>query len=106
MPCHHVPFSSYNHFNILSGVGDIIEALKGDTTDLADEGIKLGNGVPNMVPGKLDPGKAIYASDGSGGGCTIFKTKECVLIVVYKKDPAQATRLASEVAEHMEEQGR
>ena len=91
---------------LFAGIDDIIRALEGDTTDLASEGIKLGCGVPNMVPGKLDPGKAIYASDGSGGGCTIFKTKECVLIVVYKSDPAKATRLASEVAEHMEENNR
>ena len=53
----------------------------------------------------MDAGKAIYGSDGHGGGCSIFKSKECVLIVIYTADPAIATRLASEVSEYMADQG-
>lgn len=88
------------------GVVDIIKAFKGDTGPIAEKGIVLGNGVPTNVPGKMDEGKAIYCNDGKGGGVNIFKTKECLLITVYKKDVASATRLALEISEHMEENGR
>jgi len=85
------------------GVQDIIKALEGDTSGIAENMINLGGGCPLITPGKVDPGKAIYGADGQGGGCAIFKTKECVLIAVYRSKPAESTRLASEVAEYMEE---
>ena len=86
-------------------MSDILKALKGDTKGIAESGIVYGSGLPNQTPGKLDEGRAIYSTDGKGGGSVVFKTKECVLIVIYNSDPAPATRLASEVAEHMEEEG-
>ncbi len=88
------------------GIQDIVKALKdGDTSGLASRSINLGGGSRTNTPGKLDAGKAIYGSDGKGGGCTIFKSKVSILIVFYDADPAYATRLASEVAEHMQEEG-
>lgn len=81
---------------------DIVDALKGDT-DGVSGGISMGGGTKVVTPGKLDEGKAIYGTDGKGGGMTAFKSRHCVLIVHYDKDPAPATRLATEVAEYMEE---
>lgn len=87
------------------GVKTILDALKGDTSGIAQDSIVLGGGTKVNTAGKLDAGKAIYGSDGKGGGCTIFKSQTSVLVVFYDDNPAQATRLASEVAEYMEEQG-
>ncbi|KAI0230744.1 hypothetical protein LSAT2_018893 [Lamellibrachia satsuma] len=87
------------------GLRHIVVALKGDMSGLAAHGIALGSGTDACTPGKIDSGKAIYASNGDGGGCVTFKSAECVLVGVYEKDPAAATRLCSEVAEHMTEQG-
>ena len=61
------------------------------------------SGTRQFTPAKIDRGKAVYGTDGQGGGCAIFKTKQCLLVVVFKSNPAVATRLASEVAEYMEE---
>ena len=72
---------------------------------LAAHGVDLGDGTDACTPGKIDSGKAIYASSGSGSGCVVFKSAECVLVGFYKEDPASATRLCSEVAEHMREEG-
>ena len=83
----------------------IVAALKGNVDDLAGSGINLKSGSRMSTPGKIDPGKAIYGSDGHGGGCTIMKAKECVLIVIYEGNPASAARLASEVTEYMESEG-
>eukprot|EP00914_Ancora_sagittata_P014581 GHVO01028532.1.p1 GENE.GHVO01028532.1~~GHVO01028532.1.p1 ORF type:complete len:153 (-),score=28.96 GHVO01028532.1:226-684(-) len=85
------------------GIKDILNALKGDVTGLAENGINLGGGVNLCTPGKLEEGKSIFGADSSGGGCTVFVTKECALIVVYAKDPAPTNRLALEVAEYMQE---
>ena len=62
----------------LLAVKHILAALNGDTAGIAEEGIALGGGTNVCTPGKLDAGKAIYGSDGKGGGCAIFKTKETV----------------------------
>lgn len=84
------------------GIKNIIHAFDGDVGGLAENGIDLGGGTKLSTPGKLED-KVIYGADGQGGGCTIIKTKECLLIVVYDADPAPTNRLALEVAEYMEE---
>lgn len=88
-----------------AGIKDIIQALQGNTAGIAERGIALKSGTPAYTPGKIDASKAIYGTDGQGGGCSIFKTNDCILIVYYKSEPAAATRLASEVAEYMRDQG-
>ena len=54
-------------------------------------------------PAKIDRGKAVYGTDGQGGGCAVYRTKHHLLVVVYKSDAVVAMRLASEVAEYMDE---
>ncbi|KAK2170644.1 hypothetical protein LSH36_1g01006 [Paralvinella palmiformis] len=87
------------------GIKDIICALQGNTSGIAKRGIALKSGTPVYTPGKMDANKAIYGTDGRGGGCSIFKTNQCILIVYYKSEPTAATRLACEVAEYMIDQG-
>ncbi|ELU18932.1 hypothetical protein CAPTEDRAFT_226803 [Capitella teleta] len=85
------------------GIKDILNALKGDVTGLAENGINLGGGTNLCTPGKLEEGAAIFGADTDGGGCTVFVTKETALIVVYARDPAPTNRLAREVADYMVE---
>lgn len=85
---------------------DILDALKGDTSGLAERSLALGGGTEVCSPGKLDEGKAIYASDGKDGGAAVFKAKECVLILFYEHNTNSATTLGSEVALFMAENGR
>lgn len=88
------------------GVHDIISALKGDTSGLEKRNISLGGQSPVCVPGKLDDGKAIYSSDGKEGGCVVYKTKHCVLVVFYSKNAETAVNFAFQLARYMEENGR
>jgi hypothetical protein len=94
----------------LQGIQDILAALNGDASNIAERGIILGTGTTSSLgpftPGKMDEGKAIYAGNGQGGGCTVYKTKSSVLITVHDKNPDVAIRQTSEVAEFMVENDR
>ena len=86
-------------------VSDIIRAFHGDIMGLADNGVDLGGGLPIYIPGKILEGR-IACSDGLGGGCVLYDTKLSVIIVVFQKDVAVATRLGFKVADHLRKKGR
>jgi len=92
--------------NCLVGIKDILDAFNGESAGLVERGVYLGGPTPVCHPGKSIAGKAIYSSDGKDGGSVIFKTKTCVLIVLYDQAPNTAVRVAQETAEYMEECGR
>ena len=81
-------------------ITDIIRAFNGDIMGLAENGVDLGCGLPIYVPGKILEGR-IACSDGKGGGCVLYETKLSLIIVVFQKDVAVATRLGFKVADHL-----
>ena len=85
---------------------NIIAALEGNTTKLAEEGMMLGPGCLPGIPGKLDAGKAIYGTDGKEGGTDAFRSKTNLLIGSYVVRPAASTRLLRKTAQYMNDQGR
>jgi hypothetical protein len=88
------------------GLRDISDALRGDTSGLAERGLSLGGSTPPCSPGKLDEGKVIYGSDGKEGGCVVLRTSHCALVVFYRGNPDSAVRAAEEAAALMEKNGR
>ena len=81
-------------------VTHIIEAFNGDIMGLAENGVSLGCGLPVYIPGKILEGR-IACSDGKGGGAVLYETKLSLIVVVFQKDIAVATRLGFKVADHL-----
>ena len=96
---------------MLSGVKDILEAFKGDTSAIAENGIRISDKLPVYIPGKMDKGKAIYATaaqeddESPPHGCVIMKSKETVVVATYEGNVEAATRLIGEVTDRIQELG-
>ena len=85
-------------------IAEVLAAYNGQTDGIAKHGIMLGPGIPVKVPAKIYE-KMLYGSDETGGGCVFYKSKECLLLVVYIKNPAEACRLAGQTGTFLEDQG-
>ena len=83
----------------------MLALVDGQTTGLAEHGVVLGGSVPALIPGKLEEGRSILATDGQHGGAAIYRTqRESLLVLVYgDTNPDAACRMAAELAEYMDE---
>ena len=88
------------------GIDDVIAAFKGDTDGILDRGLYMGCGTNASVPGKMEEDKAIFGNDGKQGGTSIFRTKDCLLILVFGAgNPTRANRLGMELSDEMRQAG-
>lgn len=92
-------------YNNCAGLNAVIDAINGNTDELARDGIALGSGTRVIIPGKLETGKGIFSSDGGEGGCVIRKTDKCLLIAYFDHAPTVAAQYVTEAAEEMEKKG-
>ena len=92
---------------VFSGANDVVEAFNGNVAAIAENGIKISDDLPAYVPGKMDPGEAIYASAAQpeDGGCLILKSPKTMMFAVYEESPSAAARLAREVMDKIKELG-
>ena len=79
---------------------DIMDGFEGDVSGLAERGLAMDCGANPAVPAKMEE-SAIFGNDGKGGGTSVFKTVENLIIIVFKKNPTIAHRLAMRTATFM-----